>query len=427
MNQRIEALLREHLRSVDSAAVPSPTTIGDRVAGVERRVARRRRGLSATAGITAVALAAVVVWNTSAGPQQITGADGVPATTAPSSTSASTTSPTAATDTGPWSAIPPGPRSTSGATVVWTGTEAVMIGGTTAGGEESGIDVYDPGTSQWRILQAGMPVGGDNPLAFWTGESLVMIGLGAAYVWPSDMADPSVPGRVIGLPQSIDATVPWAWTGAELLVWPTAVEVWPAPTPRGFDPFSGVWRDLAEAPIEPRSDAASVWTGTEWIVWGGSRGSTSFADGAAYNPTTGSWRVLAAAPLSGRRAPAVWTGAEMIVAAGSAGDPASPFALADGAAYDPVTDTWRTIAPGLAHPGFKAVWTGELLILFAKGGAVWYDPAADQWSSGEFTWGYVDHDDQSPVWTGEVVLLLGSYDGSTGGAVFTPPTVTTPT
>jgi hypothetical protein len=60
--------------------------------------------------------------------------------------------------------------------------------------------------------------------------------------------------------------------------------------------------------------------------------------------------------------------------------------------------------------------------MFAKGGAVWYDPVADQWSTGDFSWGDVPHLDQSPVWTGEVVLLLGSYDSSTGGATFTPPT-----
>lgn len=57
----------------------------------------------------------------------------------------------------------------------------------------------------------------------------------------------------------------------------------------------------------------------------------------------------------------------------------------------------------------------------AKGGAVWYDPAKDEWGSGEMTFGESPHDDQSPVWTGSQVVLLGSYLTTTGGATLTPP------
>lgn len=422
MNEYTEAKLREHLRAVDSVDVPLSTAVGDRVSRVERRIERRRRGLAAASAIATVALVVGVVWNTSASPQKITGADGIPSTTITFSTEAS---PTTIGQAGPWSAIPSFRKPTTGANVVWTGTEALMIGGTYPDGTLAGIDAYNPDTSQWRTVLGGASFEGSQLdfsgyLAFWTGTSLLLIGAlpsGSGF----ELGDESAFNTHVIDAAAIDATVPWVWTGTELLVWPTAAEPLPQRHPRAFDPVTREWRVLAESPIEPRTDAASHWTGTEWIVWGGSRGSTAYADGAAYNPVTDTWRVLAASPLSARRAPAVWTGSEMIVTGGSNGDPNSPNALADGAAYDPLTDSWRTIAPGFGHPGFQPVWTGELVVLFAKGGAVWYDPLTDQWSTGDMNFGDVPHLDQSPVWTGEVVLLLGSYDGSTGGAVFTPP------
>lgn len=417
MNEHTEALLREHLRSVDAAKVPVSSAVGDRVSRVERRMARRRRGLAATSAIALVGLAVGVAWSTSASPQQITGADGLPSTTASTSTQGS---PTTGVDTGPWSPIPVGPKPVSGASVVWTGTEAMMIGGTFADDSPAGIHAYNPTTSTWRevktdaFIMSDTPLTGDNPLVFWSGATIFLIG--APELTEESMVVGYDPNDGLSFRQQtghadfIDATVPWAWTGMELLVWPTAVDQSPASRPRAFDPLAGEWRMLAESPLDARTDAASIWTGTEWIVWGGN-GASTFADGAAYNPATDTWRVLAESPLSPRTGPAVWTGSEMIVRSGST----------DGAAYDPLTDTWRKIASGVSHPGFVPVWTGELLVLFAKGGAVWYDPDTDQWASGDFSWGDVPHLDQQPVWTGKVVLLLGSYDGSTGGAAFTPP------
>lgn len=421
MNERIEQRLRDDLRSVESAALAPRDVVDVLVSRVERRIARRRRVSAATGVLAAVAIAGAVVWNTSSTPQRITAADSVPISTAPDAAAPSTS---AANDTGPWSPIPSFTKPITGATVVWTGTEALMIGGLYPDGRtQAGIFAYNPTTSQWRTVSPDLAVGGD-PLAFWTGTSLVVLGskeqLAATYD-PLEGLRSTTPtkGKEFFY---VDATVPWVWTGTELLAWPTAYQVSPSPPPIAFDPLTGESRRLAEIPLESRTNAASIWTGSEWIVWGGNRGTTSFNDGAAYNPATDTWRVLAESPLSVRSAPAIWTGIEMIVTAGYGGDFASPNALADGAAYDPSTDTWREIAPGPAHPGFTPVWTGELLILFAKGGAIWYDPDVDRWASGEFVWGDVAHLDSSPVWTGEVVLLLGSYDGSTGGAEFRPPT-----
>jgi hypothetical protein len=62
----------------------------------------------------------------------------------------------------------------------------------------------------------------------------------------------------------------------------------------GPPPGFGVWRPIADAPIEARPYAASAWTGTEAVFWAGSSLSRDFAysDGAAFDPTTNSWRGL---------------------------------------------------------------------------------------------------------------------------------------
>ena len=54
------------------------------------------------------------------------------------------------------------------------------------------------------------------------------------------------------------------------------------------------------------------------------------------------------------------------------------MAFSDGAAYNPSTDSWRPLSAGYAHPGFSPVWTGDRLVLFAKGGAVVYGSADDR-------------------------------------------------
>jgi hypothetical protein len=223
-------------------------------------------------------------------------------------------------------------------------------------------------------------------------------------------------------PGSVSARSPWTWTGDELLVWPDGA-VGEAVAPAAYDPATDRWRDLPTPPVASRQEAASVWTGGEWLLWGGADGRTSFRDGAAYDPATGAWRVLPASPLSPRRAGGVWTGGELLVAAGSTGgDPVTgngAFAHGDGAAYDPATDEWRRIADGPAHPGFEAVWTGERLLLFAKGAMFVYDSATDRWSDGccDGTPAAVA---AAPVWTGEEALLVGSAESGRGGIAFRP-------
>lgn len=435
MSDSFGSLLSNDMAAVDSAPVPAPDTVIDRALVLHRRHVAQRRAVAGSAAVVVLLSAVIVVWATrsTSGEGRISSAGATTSAPVASTTATAETTTVPATGEGNpghrFVALPPNPRgAVTRAAVVWTGTEAWAVGGE-GSTVAAGIDAYNPATQQWRVVSADVPVPGE-PLVIAADSTVVLLGRDGARV-AVFQAGADYPALVADYPlaalDAIDRHVPAVWNGHEVLVWPTAADPTlgvTAADPVAFDPVARTFRSLAHVPIAPRSRAASVWTGTEWIVWGGTDGADQFADGAAYDPATDTWRVLAESPLSARRAPGVWTGTELLVATGASGGDSTgngEMALSDGAAYDPATDTWRPIAFGLAHPGFTPIWTGAELLLFAKGGAVWYDPVLDQWSSGEFVWGDVPHDDSSPVWTGEVVLLLGSYDGSTGGATFTVP------
>jgi hypothetical protein len=82
----------------------------------------------------------------------------------------------------------------------------------------------------------------------------------------------------------------------------------------------------------------------------------------------GTWSVLPEAPIDPRfYAATAWTGDEMIVWAGASADRLSAFV--DGAAYNPATDSWRTLpVPGWGHPGMVSAYFEDQLVAVAKGG-----------------------------------------------------------
>ena len=129
-------------------------------------------------------------------------------------------------------------------------------------------------------------------------------------------------------------------------------------------------------------------------MWGGMSGdcrvpsSMFFEDGAAYDPSTERWRTLAPAPIEARAPFSVWTGTELLIW----GNADRQTRYRDGAAYDPSTDTWRRIAdaPTEITDG-AAVWTGQEMVIFGAalhGGnlpetqtaiGLAYDPRTDRW------------------------------------------------
>lgn len=96
---------------------------------------------------------------------------------------------------------------------------------------------------------------------------------------------------------------------------------------------------------------------------------------------------LDGAPLSNRfGATVAWTGTELIVSGGFRPAATNEFAdaelLVDGAAYNPISETWRPIAdrPAGALTWPAAVWTGEVLLVVGAAGSYAYDPVSDEWT-----------------------------------------------
>ena len=87
------------------------------------------------------------------------------------------------------------------------------------------------------------------------------------------------------------------------------------------------------------------------------------ADGAVYDPATDSWIGLATdnAPSAREKHAVVWTGSEMVVIGGEG----VSGALEDSHAYNPATDTWRPLNGSVgARSGSTAVWTGSRILVF---------------------------------------------------------------
>lgn len=423
MSTPFEQSLRDHLAAVDQAVVPPVATVLAGAGRVAERQARRRRG-AAVGGV--VAVVAIAGAGLTLGPFDSPSTQTVPAASDPTSTVPATVAPTTSVLESPltpepgWVAVPPDPRGvTVDADVVWTGSVALVIGGVDdAGQPRDGVTSFDPSSNSWQVLSTE-PVPLMWPLYTWAGSQLLAIGWDtvglntAAFTFdPADGTWTRGPQAPVGVKVTPD--LPWVWTGSELMI----------ATNQGalaYDVPAEEWRVLASFPLTDRANATSVWTGTEWIVWGGGDLDTfrSVGDGAAYDPVTDSWRLLSNSPLGPRLAEGVWTGTEVVILAGRSSNADGMMAFDDGAAYDPATDAWRSLTPGPAHPGFVQLWTGELMLLFAKGGVTAFDPVADEWSM-EFGGSGLSHNDRSPMWIGDRVLLLGSYDSRIGGAMFNP-------
>lgn len=93
----------------------------------------------------------------------------------------------------------------------------------------------------------------------------------------------------------------------------------------------------------------------------------------------GTWSAMPDAPIVARPfAVSAWTGEEAVFWAGSS--LSRGFAFTDGAAYDPATNTWRTMkVPGWGHPGLTGVYFGGQLFALAKGGGTRVDPVSGTW------------------------------------------------
>ncbi len=130
-------------------------------------------------------------------------------------------------------------------------------------------------------------------------------------------------------------------------------------------PSRGIAVRVATAAVAAVALIAAIAIPAFWL-----RGSDAVDDASEPPPPDnfGTWAEMAQAPITSRpHAVSVWSGTEAVFWAGSNLD--RDFAYTDGAAYDPPTNTWRSIpVPGWGHPGLTGVFFDGGLYALAKGG-----------------------------------------------------------
>ena len=154
--------------------------------------------------------------------------------------------------------------------------------------------------------------------------------------------------------------------------------------PQPAAPLGG-WREIPTPPLAPRAEALAVWTGREAIVVGGGTGvcppnadcasalSHPFRDGAAYDPTTNNWRTIAPAPVRVRPGDRLVTAGGVVVLRHWMLHGSRWFT------YEPDHDRWsriRRVPPGVGD-GPSAI--GSRIYATAGRRVATYDVSRSRW------------------------------------------------
>ncbi len=405
--------------------------------------AARRRWLFIVAALgisVALAAAACGARSTGAGTKPASH----PATRPPSAsrTPSRSPAPVPAVTTGSWRALPAMPAGYSGErTSVWTGSQMIIHAlhygpGTTVTSVTLG---YRPATNSWQRLAPGPgpAILQTSDVAIWTGSQMLVPGLTNGAYNPATNTWRPLPPE----PSANDGAVT-AWTGHEAIIWDGVCCDGTSNRGVAYLPATSTWRALPDAPLARRRNAMGAWTGRELIVAGGMSRSVPgpvpriYQDGAAYNPVTRTWRKLP--PMPGKRygGTALWDGTEVLFLGGYASTSSTPAAR--GLAYNPATNRWRVLpAMRYARRGLAAVWTGhQVLVWGGLMGAVLasvppphgeaYSPVTSQWTALPQS-PLHGRADPAAAWTGTEMIVCGGYiPGGTKETVFTDGAAYTP-
>jgi N-acetylneuraminic acid mutarotase len=326
-------------------------------------------------------------------------------------------------------------------TTVWTGSQMIIHALRYSPGTKltSVTLSYRPASNSWQHLARGPGPATiqTSDVAIWTGSEMLVPGLtNGAYnpatnTWRPLPHEPSANGGAVT-----------AWTGHQAIIWDGVCCDGTSNRGVAYLPATNTWQVLPDAPLARRRNAMGAWTGSELVVAGGMSRSVPgpvariYHDGAAYNPVTRSWRKLPPMPGGRYGGIALWDGSEVLFLGGYATGGSTPAAR--GLAYNPAANRWRVL-PAMPYPrsGFAAVWTGHLALVW--GGLMGpaparvppphgeaYDPATNRWTALPES---PLHGRGSPaaVWTGtEMIACGGSIPSDPQPTIFTDGAAYTP-
>ncbi len=186
-----------------------------------------------------------------------------------------------------------------------------------------------------------------------------------------------------------------------------------------------------DGPLSPRESAVGAWTGREVLVFGGSDAPPChpsagcrptkirpLRDGAAYDPRTRSWRSIADAPVGiewARNGVAVGRTVYVLVP-GNSTRPGAPRAFLG---YSPKRDRWRRLRPprlARRSDDYELVAAGRRLVAYGPGPARIYRRRTDTWSKLPAD-PLTPADARQMVWSGHRLISLActSKDPAAGG------------
>jgi hypothetical protein len=312
-----------------------------------------------------------------------------------------------------WTTMSPSPLSArEGAGSVWTGHLALFWGGQSVSTDYSSSAVsdgasYNPSTNRWALLPKSPLSPRSGVTALWTGTEAIFIGgQGPASTTSQSTSNgteidgatynpttrkwarlPALPTKGLGTPYSITA----AWTGHELITWSN----FQTTTPTGgsgvqtqsrelgavWTPGQKAWRQLPSPPNTVfTGSATSTWLDGRDVLTGGTAcfGAMSCAasiTGSAqiFNPAGNTWQSSPSAPIfiHPDLVASTGTGLVLINENSEIGGPGLSLNPGDGFVFDPTTNKVTAFPPipaGIVGPSSSMVWTGHSLLMWGATG-----------------------------------------------------------
>jgi hypothetical protein len=157
-----------------------------------------------------------------------------------------------------------------------------------------------------------------------------------------------------GAPTVTDGS-PAVWTGTQMIVWDGTTRIGGR-----YDPAGDSWAAVSTpAVLTAHAGELVVWSGTEMLVWGGAGN----ASGAAYNPATDTWRTLTGAGGPGlTTGTGAWLGSNLLVFGARNdffGNPLSLGGVYNGTAWSGISTLGEPL-----QPGTSATWSGTEMLLW---------------------------------------------------------------